>query len=232
MTNSRLQWAALVASLYSFAAGLAHADVAQGVVAPSDVPPGFSAAGSYNLANSYARQGKAGMAVLNYERARLLSANDADIDANLDYVRASAHLPVSAPSRFDRAARIVSPFAAAWIGVIGLLIVGMCALHGQLSSRRRWLRRSVAIVGIAMICLPLVNGLAMWPLLHEGIVISAATPVRVSPVPMGDSMFVLPEAESVKITAEHEGFLLVETSAGRTGWVARTNVASVVPRSN
>jgi hypothetical protein len=230
MTHSCLRWAALIAGLFSFAAGIAHAAVAQGVVAPSDVPPGFSAAGSYNLANSYARQGKAGLAVLNYERARLLSASDGDIDANLNFVRASAHLPVSAPSRFDRAARIVSPFAAAWIGVIGLLIVGMCALHGQLSSERRWLRRLAVVLGVAMICVPLLNGVAMWPLLHEGIVISAATPVRVSPVPMGDSMFVLPEAESVKITAEHEGFLLVETTGGRTGWVSRANVASVVPR--
>jgi len=34
---------------------------------------GYSAAGLYNLANSYARAGQPGMAVLNYERARLLA---------------------------------------------------------------------------------------------------------------------------------------------------------------
>jgi hypothetical protein len=47
---------------------------------------------------------------------------------------------------------------------------------------------------------------------------------------MGDPLFVLPEAETVRITAEHEDFVLVRTRAGRAGWVARANLAPVVPR--
>ena len=85
-------------------------------------------------------------------------------------------------------------------------------------------------LGIAMICLTVCNGISLWPTLHEGIVISGAAPARVSPVPMGDSLFTIPEAQSVKIAAEHEEFLLVETAKGRTGWVSRANVASIVPR--
>src|SRR5882757_11401081 len=103
---------------------------------------GYSAAGLYNLANAYARQGKPGMAVLNYERASLLSPNDPDIDANLSYVRASSHLPAPPRSTFERLARIASPFAMFWLGVFGLVIVGACALAGQLSSRHPWLRRT------------------------------------------------------------------------------------------
>jgi len=41
---------------------------------------------------------------------------------------------------------------------------------------------------------------------------------------------VLPEAETVRITAEHDDFVLVRTRAGRTGWVSRANLAAVVPR--
>jgi len=52
----------------------------------------YSADGLYNLANSYARAGKPGLAVLNYERAALLAPNDADINANLEYVRTGACL--------------------------------------------------------------------------------------------------------------------------------------------
>jgi len=47
---------------------------------------------------------------------------------------------------------------------------------------------------------------------------------------MGEASFVLPEAETVKMTAEYEGFVLVQTRAGRTGWVSRANLAPVVPR--
>jgi hypothetical protein len=194
-----------------------------------DAPSGYSAAGLYNLGNSYARQGKWGMAVLNYERASLLSPNDPDIEANLNYVRALAHLPAPRRSRFERIARIVTPYAASWIGIIGLMIFSICMIAAQLSRRYRWLRRVSALLGVAMICLTVCNGISLWPTLHEGIVINGAASARVSPVPMGDSLFVLPEAQSVKITAEHEEFLLIETAKGRTGWVSRANVASVVP---
>jgi hypothetical protein len=191
---------------------------------------GYSAADLYNLGNSYARQGKPGMAVLNYERARLLSPNDPDIEANLSYVRSSAHLSVLPLSAYDRAVRIAGPVALSWLAAIGFMIVGVSMLGLQLAPQHRWLRRCGMLLGICMLSLTVCNGIAVWPVLHEGVVISAATPVRVSPVPMGDSLFVLPEAETVKISAEHEGFLLVQTRAGRTGWVARANVASVIPR--
>jgi hypothetical protein len=213
------QSAALALSLALMAAAV-HAEPAQG----------FSAAGLYNLANAYVRQGKPGMAVLNYERAALLSPNSPDIDANLSYVRASSHVPAPSRSTVDRVVRIASPFALSWIGVMGLVLVGVSALASALALRHRWMRRLGMLLGICMIGLTVANGIALWPILHEGVVITATAPVRVSPVPMGDSLFVLAEAETVKITAEHEGFLLIQTSAGRTGWVSRSNVASVVPR--
>jgi hypothetical protein len=217
--KNRAQSAALALSLALMAAPV-HAEPA----------PEFSAAGLYNLANAYARQGKPGMAVLNYERAGLLSPNSPDIDANLSYVRASAHVPAPPRSTFDRVVRIASPFTLAWLGVMGLVLVGVSALASALGLRHPWMRRLGMLLGICMIGLTVANGIALWPTLHEGVVISAATPVRVSPVPMGDSLFVLPEAETVNIKAEHEGFLLIQTGAGRTGWVSRSNVASVVPR--
>src|SRR5450631_2622720 len=87
--------------------------------AHAESPDGYSAAGLYNLANSYARAGKPGMAILNYERASLLSPGDADVQANLQLVRASAHLPSETPDALDRVARIASPFWISWIGVLG-----------------------------------------------------------------------------------------------------------------
>src|SRR6266852_5690075 len=94
--------------------------------------PQFSADGLYNLANSYARAGKPGLAVLNYERAWLLAPDDADINANLDYVRASAHVPMEPRTRFARIARAVKPTLAAWIGVLGIALVGVGRLARKL----------------------------------------------------------------------------------------------------
>jgi hypothetical protein len=193
-------------------------------------PAGYSAARLYNLANSYARAGKPGMAILNYERASLLAPNDADVQANLRYVRASAHLPSETPDAFDRVATIASPLWIAWIGVLGLTLVGASVIVGQLSSRHRLVRGAATLLGVSMVGLTLCNALALWPRFHQGVVIAASTPVRVSPVPMGDPLFTLPEGEKVKVTAEHEGFALIETRSRRAGWIAHSNFAPIVPR--
>src|SRR5580700_12044574 len=72
-------------------------------------PAGYSAPALYNLANAYARAGQTGLAVLNYERARLLDPQDPDIDANLRQVREAVGLAPESRSAFDRMAGALSP---------------------------------------------------------------------------------------------------------------------------
>jgi hypothetical protein len=212
-------------------AAAAPPDAAQ----PSNAAPAaaangsYSAAGLYNLGNAYARAGKPGLAVLYYERARLLAPNDPDIAANLRHVREASHLPSEPDNWFARVSVVASPTLLAWTGVIGLLLVGSGVILGRLHARYRWVRRLAVPLGIALIALTVANGIVLWPLLHEAVVLTAATPVRVAPVPMGDPLFVLPEAETVKITGEHDEFVLIETRTGRSGWVARANIAPIVP---
>ena len=189
---------------------------------------GYSAASLYNLANSYARAGKPGLAVLNYERARLLAPNDPDIQANLRLVRASSRVPMESHPWFARAALVAGPTGMTWIGTIGLTFVGASLLAGRLYPRRRWMRGVGALIGVAMIALTACNAMFVWSQLHAAVVIAAATPARVSPVPMGDPLFVLPEAETVTMTGEHEGFILIETQGGKLGWVAHANIAPVL----
>lgn len=89
MTRPTHRWGLFIAvALLEFAVS---ALAAPSVAAPTG--SGYTAAALYNAANSYARAGKAGMAILYYERARLLAPNDSDIEANLRYVRASSRLP-------------------------------------------------------------------------------------------------------------------------------------------
>jgi hypothetical protein len=192
-------------------------------------PAGYSAAGLYNTANAYARAGKPGMAVLNYERASLLAPNDPDIEANLRLVRERLRLPSESRNALARALTRAGPSSLAWCGVMGLLIIGVSLLAGQIYPRPRLVRRTATVIGAAMIGLTVANGVVLWPTLHEGVVISSNTAVRVSPVPMGDPLFILTEAETVKMTAEHEGFVLVQARSGRTGWAARASLAPVVP---
>jgi len=194
--------------------------------------PRYSAAALYNLGNSYARAGKPGLAVLNYERASLLAPNDPDIAANLRFVRASSHLPSESTGRFTRAVTVANPTVVSWLGVAGLVVLGASVLLGIVSSRHRWMRHAVTLLGVALLGFTVGNAVVLWPTLNAAVVITGATPVRVSPVPMGDPLFTLPEADTVKIAAEHEDFILIRTEAGKTGWVSRANIVPVVPRES
>jgi hypothetical protein len=191
---------------------------------------GYYAAALYNSANAYARVGKPGLAVLNYERASLLAPGDPDVDANLRFVRESSHVAAEPRRWFDPLLTVARPAVVAWLGVAGVVMVGAGLLVGTLVPHRRRTRRAAMIAGAALVGFTLSNGMILWPKLHEAVILNVATPARVSPVPMGDPLFVLPEAETVRITAEHEDFVLVRTRAGRTGWVSRANLAPVVPR--
>jgi hypothetical protein len=169
------------------------------------------------------------MAILNYERAKLLAPNNPDVEANLQFVRSSAHLPPETRSTFGRIAGIATPLAASWLGAAGLLLAGTCLLAGRFSTRYRRLRHAGTLLGASMVSLTICNGIALWPKLHSGVVVAAA-PVRVSPVPMGDALFTVAEGEIVKLAAEHEGFTLIRTGAGRSGWASNANIAPIVPR--
>jgi hypothetical protein len=65
--------------------------------------------------------------------------------------------------------------------------------------------------------------------MHEAVVLVDQTPARVSPAPMADAAFVLREADSVTIAAQHEDFMLIRTGGGLLGWVARANLGAVMP---
>jgi hypothetical protein len=191
--------------------------------------PRYSADGLYNLGNSYARAGKPGLAVLSYERAALLAPDDPDINANLAYVRASAHVSMKPRSRFERLVQATSPTSAAWLGVFGLALIGIGLIARKVAPRFRWMPRGGILLGVALIALTVTNAMLLWPRMHEAVVLIDETPARVSPVPMGDTAFVLREAESVTMTAEHEDFMLIRSRGGLSGWVARANLGAVVP---
>jgi hypothetical protein len=201
----------------------------EAVTSQPSSPASYSADGLYNLANQYARAGKPGLAVLNYERAALLAPNDPDITSNLEYVRATSQVPTETRTRFTRFAQSTNPTTAAWLGVIGLALLGGSLLANKATRRYRGLRVTAALVGIGFIALTISNAVVLWPRLHEAVILINQTPARVTPVPMGDTAFVLREAETVTMTAEHEDFILIRTHTDRTGWVARASIAAVVP---
>jgi tetratricopeptide (TPR) repeat protein len=191
---------------------------------------GYSAAALFNRANACAREGKSGLAILNYERALLLAPNEADIAANLHFVRAKAGLPDAPENWFTRSLLYARPNTLAWLGSLGLVLAGMSLLLVRLYPQRRLAFRSSTFAGVLLVATAIGSAITMWPRINEAVVISREAPARIAPVSAAEAAFKLHEGETVTMRAEHQDFALVQTSAGRSGWVARADLARVVPQ--
>jgi len=208
----------------------AHAAVGAQPRGSSIATGGYSAAGLFNRANACAREGKSGLAILNYERALLLAPNEADIAANLHFVRAKAGLPDAPENWFTRSLLYARPNTLAWLGSLGLVLAGMSLLLVRLYPQRRLALRSLTFAGVLLVATAIGSAITMWPRINEAVVISREAPARIAPVSAAEAAFKLHEGETVTMRAEHQDFALVQTSAGRSGWVARADLARVVPQ--
>jgi hypothetical protein len=202
---------------------------AQAAAAATD---GYSAATLFNQANASARAGKTGLAVLNYERAQLLAPNDSDIAANLHLIRTKAGLPDASENWLTHSLTSVRPNRMAWLGSFGLALAGLCLLLVRLYPRRRVAFRSLTFAGALLVLTALGSAIAIWPWVNEVVVMAREAPARTSPVLAAEPVFKLREGETVMVRAEHQDFTLVQTMAGRSGWVSRADLARVVPQTS
>jgi hypothetical protein len=192
---------------------------------------GFSAAALYNLGNSYARSGKAALAELNYERALVLAPMDPDIRANLRTVRESAGLPPQVGGWLSQYDRFTNPNSMYWLGLIGLTLAGTGFLLRRLRSEHGTQFITVTVVGLLLTALSLGDAAVTASTLHESVVLVAA-PAGAAPIIGTSPLFTVPPAEIVRVREEHQGFALIRDSKGREGWVARTELAPVIPPGN
>jgi hypothetical protein len=212
-----------------YAAALSVSLALAGGVRADTASAGYDAAQLYNLGNDYARAGQPGLAVLSYERARLLAPKDADIESNLHRVREAARVPTE-PTSDLQYFKLPNPLMVAAGLLAGLLFIGLSGMAWRRKLAPVRVLAVTALIGAGWVAVAASNAALVWPKLESAVVIAAQTPVRAAPAPLGDSLFVLAEADTVNITAEHEDFVLIRTLQGKTGWIPQAAVARIVPR--
>ena len=224
--NSRKLVLSLGAAILGLAAisAASQAGTVDGPVIRSD----YSAPALYDLGNFYARAGRPAMAVLNYERARILAPTDPDIQKNLSQVRESVGLPALHAGWLSQHDRLANLNTLYWLGVLGLAIIGAALLLRRARSRHRALLAGGAVVGGLLMALSLGDAIATASTLHECVVM-AATPARTSPTSAVEPLFTVSLADVVNVRDEHQGFALIRDTQGREGWVARRDLAPVIP---
>jgi tetratricopeptide (TPR) repeat protein len=192
---------------------------------------GWSAPVLFNLGNACYRAGQFGAAILNYERAQVLAPRDGSISANLRLAREKVGVPASTLNEVERAARILTPNTLAWIGSLALTTICLGIGLGRFRPRFSY---GKVIVGVAAVTvLAVAASFAIrWPEFNRAIVITANAPARIAPADTAAESFALKAGEPVTIAKSYGQFILARTPDGRSGWVARVDLARVLPQSS
>jgi hypothetical protein len=204
-----------------------YGDAADGLAAVA-ARGGVSANLLFDLGNAALRAGRPGEAILAYERARLLAPRDAAIQANLRQARQVAELPAVEETAWTRLAAQLSPDGWALAATATLFLACLLLIPAVLGSEARNLRPLLATATIALL---LLWSLFATRLDRAGLAIVTGSDPTLLGAPFASA---LPESnlkagESVRLLGEHDGFLLVRTADGRSGWTSPGTAKPINP---
>lgn len=188
----------------------------------------------YNLGNAQFKLGQAGRAVASYQRARFLQPRDADIAANLAFLRSyRADKVLTLPGPFEqlvgRAFHFLSIREA-------MLLAAACFLLAAISSalfivfRRRVLLYAAAPLFL-LFCCSAVTALAWHGLVRSRPAVIVASEVSALAGPGEDYKQILlaHDGSECLVREARGGWLLVQLPGGAGGWVRKEAVELVFP---
>ncbi|MBQ8154443.1 MAG: BatD family protein [Prevotella sp.] len=192
---------------------------------------GVSADLYYNLGNAYYRTDNITKAILNYERALLLSPGDADTRFNLQMARSKTIDKITPESEmffvtwYHSLVNLMSVDAWARTALIALAIAIILAL-AYLFSNRIWLRKVGFFGALFLLVVFLMSNLFAYQqkqkLTHRtgAIIMTNAATVKSTPSKNGTDLFILHEGTRVTITdGSMKGWKEIRVADGKQGWI-------------
>ncbi|MDO5523111.1 MAG: tetratricopeptide repeat protein [Bacteroidia bacterium] len=189
----------------------------------------------YNLGNAYFRNGETAKAILNYERALLLSPGDSDIRHNLRFARTRIEDKIDTSDSFFLT-NWVNAFknlfnSNTWATIAVALFIGFLACIATfLFVRKIWIRQTAFYTGIVIFVFMLVaNGFAFSQKnsriqRNTGIVMAASASIMTSPDANSQELFRLHEGTKVKLNKTDGNWIEIEIANGSVGWTSKENV--------
>ena len=197
---------------------------------------GVSADLYYNLGNCYYRMDQITQAVLNYERALLLSPGDKDIRFNLQMARSKTIDKITPESEmffvtwYRSLVNVQSVDSWARTALISLFVAIVLALL-YLFANPVWLRKVGFFGGFLLLLVFLVSNLFAWQqkrnLTHRSgaIIIKSAVNVKSTPSKNGTDLFILHEGTKVTITdTTMKGWKEIRVADGKEGWLETSEI--------
>ncbi|TKG88888.1 tetratricopeptide repeat protein [Puteibacter caeruleilacunae] len=192
----------------------------------------------YNLGNAYYKTGDIPKAILNYERAKLLSPNDEDITYNLEL--ANQHVldkiePLPQVFFLKWKHNIINSKSAdewAWISAITfiffIILLGIFILSGMVS-----LKKMSFSIGISLFIVSIMTFTFASSQKHKinkrknAIVFTPSVTVKSSPAESGTNLFVIHEGLKVQVTDSVTNWKEIKLADGNKGWLRDTCVVKI-----
>ena len=192
---------------------------------------GYSASLLYNMGNAYYQKKDVGQAILHYERALYLYPGNADIQANLSLARKDFGLiaePVPDWQRFFNMLNLN------WWAILASGAFGVFSLIYLLRGIRPGILKGAPFRILTTVCLLCFmaggTGVAMqYRNISRGVVTKDDARLLVSPFDSASSSASIKDGKIVRIAKTYRGYLLVEGSNGKSGWIKKDVVELVVP---
>ena len=170
-------------------------------------------------------------AVLNYERAQLLSPGDRDVRLNLQMARSKTIDKIVPESEmffvtwYHSLVNLMSVDGWARMALVSLVVAIILAL-AYLFSDRIWLRKVGFFVGLLFLVVFALSNLFAYQqkeaLVHRSgaIVIRSAVTVKSTPASNGTDLFILHEGTKVTITDNSmKEWCEIRVADGKEGWL-------------
>ena len=197
---------------------------------------GVSADIYYNLGNAYYRTDNITRAVLNYERALLLSPGDRDIRFNLQLARSKTIDKITPESEmffvtwYRTLVNVMSVDGWARMSLVSLALAIILALC-YLFMSRVWMQKTGFFGALLMLMLFAVSNIFAWQQKDQlvnrtgAIVMSPAVQVKSTPSKNGTDLFILHEGTKVEITdSSMKEWKEIRIADGKEGWIEASKI--------
>ncbi len=179
---------------------------------------GVSAPLCYNLGNSYAQNGQTGKAVLQYKRALLLAAGDADSRHNLHQLRQDKGLDQEETPLPLQAATLLS--LNQWTLLAALFLAALALLHLATLRRPVSMRMTASLTSGGLLLLALcIAGMVTQYQHRQQAVVLVESPLLISPFAEAKETDAVKEGSLIRIVKTHDQYALIKDKQGHSGWI-------------
>ena len=188
----------------------------------------ISAALYYNLGNAYYKAGQNGMAIASYSSALRLNPRDADIKANLNFVRNKCN--VSSPTKIQRWKEWLSIFSLnEWAGaaiVLSWWVFGgwsYCLWRGIQHERfKRILKIGSGILAIVVVLFSLRLIVFFGDV--SAVVVAKEAAVKYGPLEESKVFYQISEGSEITVLDSKAPWIQIKDAAARIGWIKENQI--------